>query len=66
VLSLRAERAYVARTIVHKTVPDHLVLPLEAFAAFATVATFHRAIVRSALAVDILVRTVLWSVILIV
>lgn len=55
-LALRAERADVARAVVHEAVADHLVLALEALAALGARAAGDGAVVRAALAVDVLVR----------
>jgi hypothetical protein len=55
--AIRAERADVAWTTVHETVADHLILSLEALAAFAARTAWDRAVVRSNRAVDIAVRT---------
>lgn len=58
VFSFRTVRADVARAFVNKAMANHLVLALESFATFRARAACDRAIVRSALAVDILVRAV--------
>lgn len=55
-LPLRAERADVARAVVHEPVADHLVLALEAFAAFGAGTACYGAVVWTVLAVDVLVR----------
>jgi len=45
--SVWTERANVARRIVNEAVAFHFVLALESFTAFATLATFDGAVVRS-------------------
>lgn len=57
-LSLGAEWADVPRRSVHQPMPDHLVLPFEAFSSFGSTAVLHRAIVRSILGVHICVGAV--------
>jgi hypothetical protein len=46
-LSVRAERTDVSWRIMDKAMPDHLVLPLESFAAFTAWAAFDRTVVWS-------------------
>lgn len=58
VLTLWAEWANVTWTVVHQAMADHLVLALEALAAFRTRAACDGAVVWSALAVDVLMRAV--------
>lgn len=55
-LPLRAEGTDVARAIVDEPVADHLVLALEAFAAFGARTACYGAVVWTVLAVDVLVR----------
>lgn len=55
-LPLRAEGTDVAGAVVHEPVADHLVLALEAFAAFGAGAACYGAVVWTVLAVDVLVR----------
>lgn len=55
-LAVRTERAYVAGRVVDEAVTYHLVLALEAFAAFGAWASRNRAVVRSVLGVDVRVR----------
>ena len=55
--SVRTERADEPWAVVHQPVPNHLVLALEAFSAFASGTAGDRAIVRSILAVNILMGT---------
>ena len=55
-LAFRAERADIARTVVHQAVANHLVLAFESFAAFGARAACNWTVVRSALAVHVLVR----------
>ena len=50
-LTVRTEWAGISRRIVHKAMPDHLILPFEALSA-----TFHRAVVRAIRGVNIHVR----------
>lgn len=45
--SIGTERTDVARGIVYQAVPDHLVFPLEAFAALTPWATLDTAVVWS-------------------
>lgn len=45
--NVRAEGTYVPGTLVHQTVPDHLVLTLEALAAFAAQAALDGTEVRA-------------------
>ncbi len=47
VFSIGTERTDVARGIVYQAVPDHLVFPLEAFAALTPWATLDTAVVWS-------------------
>lgn len=54
-LAFWAERADVARTVVHQAMADHLILAFETFAAFGARAACDWAVVRSTLAVHILV-----------
>lgn len=44
-LPVGAERANIARGVVYQAMTDHLILPLEALAPFATGTPFHRTIV---------------------
>ena len=55
-LAFWTEWADIAGAVVHQAVTDHLVLAFEPFAAFGTGAACHWAVVRSTLAVHILVR----------
>ena len=54
-LTFRAERADIAWAVMHQAMADHLVLALEAFAAFGARAARNWAVVWSTLAVHILV-----------
>lgn len=54
-LALRAERADIARTVVHQAMADHLVLAFESFAALGARAACNWAVVRSTLTVHIFV-----------
>lgn len=56
VISLWTEWTDVARRIVDQAMANHFILPLEAFATFATTTARDRAVVRAGLAVDIGVR----------
>ena len=53
VLTVRAERADITRRVVHKAMPDHLILSFESHSPFSAGTTFHRAIVRSIRGVNI-------------
>ena len=55
-LPLRAERANVSGTVMHQPMPNHLILALEALAAFGAWAVGHGAVVRADGAVDVSVR----------
>jgi hypothetical protein len=48
-LPIWTERTHVAGRLMHKTVSDHLILPLKALPAFASWAAFNRAEVRPCL-----------------
>lgn len=54
-LAIRTERAHITRTLMNKPMPDHLVLPLESFAAFTARTLLDRTVVRSQIGVHILV-----------
>ena len=54
-LAFRAKRADIAWTVVHQAVANHLVLALESFATFGARAACNWAVVRSTLAVHVLV-----------
>jgi len=47
VFAVRTEWTYVAWGLMYESMPYHLILPLEAFAAFASRAVFHWTVVRS-------------------
>ena len=55
-LALRTERTDVPRRSVNQPVADHLVLPLEPFAAFGARAVWLRAVMRPVLGVHVGVR----------
>lgn len=55
-LPLRAERTNIAGTVVHQTMPDHLVLALEPLAAFGARAALHGTVVRADGAVHVPMR----------
>ena len=57
-LLIRTERTDVSGTVVHKTMPYHLVLPLETLVAYAARALFHGADVWSGRAVYVSVRAI--------
>ena len=54
--AFRAKRADIAWAIVHQAVANHLVLAFESLAAFGARAACNWAVVRSTLAVHVLVR----------
>ena len=56
-LSIGTKWTYIARTVVHQAMPNHLILPLKAFATFTARALFNRTVVWPGLTVYILVRT---------
>jgi hypothetical protein len=56
VLLIRAERTHVAGRVMDKAMPDHLVLPLEALATYASWTGLDGAEVWSAGGVDVRVR----------
>ena len=56
VLPIRAERTHVPRRLVHEAVSDHLVLPLEAFAAFRAGAVANGTVVRAVRRMNVCVR----------
>lgn len=45
----------------HESMANHLILPLEALAAFASWAVFDRAVVRAVLAVDVCMGAVVYN-----
>ena len=53
-LAIWTERAHITRTLMNEPMPDHLVLPFEAFAAFAARALLHWTVVRPQVRVHIL------------
>lgn len=55
-LTLRTKRTYVPRRSVNQPVADHLILPLEPFAAFGARAVWLRAVMRPVLGVHVGVR----------
>ena len=55
--SIWAELTHIAGRLVHKTMSDHLVLPLEALSTFTSWAAFDWAEVWSGLRMDIRMRT---------
>jgi hypothetical protein len=55
-LSFWTERTNIAWTVMHQTVPNHFVFALEPFAALRAGAACDRAVVWTALAVDIFMR----------
>lgn len=63
-IPFRAKRTDVSRTAVHETVPDHFVLPLETFPAFAPRTAIDGTVMRSIRAVHVLMGPVeaMWLV----
>lgn len=55
-LTIRAERANVSRRLMDQTMPNHLVLPLEALSPFASRAALYGTVMWSCRRVDVCVR----------
>lgn len=57
-IPFRTKRTDVSRTAVHEAMPNHFVLPLETFPAFAPWTAIDGTVMRSVRAVHILMRPV--------